>query len=102
MPLYRQYNPYAETGTHNYTADENENDALVELGWEAEGIAWYGIDVDDDATVDDDTADDQEPGDDQTGDDTTVDDDTAGDQDQSSEDVDADKDAQEGEPAPTA
>ena len=43
VPLYRQYNPYAETGTHNYTADENENDTLVELGWEEEGIAWYGV-----------------------------------------------------------
>ena len=43
VPLYRQYNPYATTGTHNYTADEAENDALVEVGWRAEGIAWYRV-----------------------------------------------------------
>ena len=43
VPLYRQYNPYATTGTHNYTADKQENDALVSVGWVPEGIAWYGV-----------------------------------------------------------
>ena len=43
MPLYRQYNPFAQTGTHNYTAAKAENDHLVSLGWREEGNAWYGI-----------------------------------------------------------
>ena len=43
VPLYRQYNPYATTGTHNYTTSEEENNALVRAGWEEEGTAWYGI-----------------------------------------------------------
>ncbi len=55
-PLYRQYNPNAYsmhmTGAHNYTADKDENDKLVKLGWKAEGIAWYGLG--DEASSDDD------------------------------------------------
>ena len=43
MPLWRQYNPYATVGTHNYTTSKGENDALVSLGWHAEGIGWYGV-----------------------------------------------------------
>ena len=44
MPVYRQYNPYATVGTHNYTTSKFENDALAAVGWNAEGIAWYGLD----------------------------------------------------------
>ena len=43
VPLYRQYNPYAATGSHNYTLSKGENDALVTMGWIAEGIGWYGV-----------------------------------------------------------
>jgi hypothetical protein len=43
VALYRQYNPNAESGAHNYTASKEENDALVSLGWREEGIGWYGI-----------------------------------------------------------
>ena len=43
VPIYRQYNPYATTGTHNYTTSEVERDSLVAAGWNDEGIAWYGI-----------------------------------------------------------
>ena len=42
VPLYRQYNPNAATGSHNYTANKKENDALVKMGWQEEGIGWYG------------------------------------------------------------
>ncbi len=42
-PLYRQYNPYATVGTHNYTTSRDENDMLVSIGWNAEGIGWYGV-----------------------------------------------------------
>ena len=42
VPLYRQYNPNALAGSHNYTADVAENDMLVSVGWRAEGIGWYG------------------------------------------------------------
>ena len=37
-PMHRLYNP--NSGEHFYTADQNENDALVELGWQNEGIGW--------------------------------------------------------------
>ena len=43
VPIYRQYNPYATTGTHNYTTSEVERDSLVAAGWNDEGVAWYGI-----------------------------------------------------------
>ena len=43
VPLYRQYNPFATTGTHNYTTSLEENDTLVAAGWRAEGVAWYGV-----------------------------------------------------------
>ena len=43
VPIYRQYNPYATTGTHNYTTSEVEKDSLVAAGWNDEGVAWYGI-----------------------------------------------------------
>ncbi len=43
VPLYRQYNPNAVSGSHNYTTNKKENDALVKIGWIAEGIGWYGV-----------------------------------------------------------
>lgn len=43
VPLYRQYNPNAKSGSHNYTTDPNENAFLVRNGWNAEGIGWYGL-----------------------------------------------------------
>ena len=51
IPLYRQYNPNAVTGSHNYTASIDENNALVALGWRAEGIGWYGCVPPADATA---------------------------------------------------
>ena len=42
IPLYRQFNPYASTGTHNYTKDTKERDRLIGLGWKDEGVGWYG------------------------------------------------------------
>ena len=42
IPLYRQFNPFASTGTHNYTKDTAERDKLIGLGWKDEGIGWYG------------------------------------------------------------
>ena len=43
--LYRVYNPNAlEAGAHHYTADVDERDYLVVVGWSAEGIGWYGMD----------------------------------------------------------
>lgn len=42
-PLYRQYNPNATTGTHNYTANTEERFNLIYAGWEDEGVAWYGV-----------------------------------------------------------
>ena len=43
VPLYRQYNPYARTGAHNYTASGYERDSLVKAGWRDEGVGWYGV-----------------------------------------------------------
>ena len=42
-PLYRQYNPNAKAGAHNYTLNSNEKDMLVRAGWHDEGLAWYGV-----------------------------------------------------------
>ncbi|MBQ7707043.1 MAG: hypothetical protein IJT72_04600 [Lachnospiraceae bacterium] len=41
-PLYRLYNPNAETGAHHFTANAGERDFLVSVGWNYEDIAWYG------------------------------------------------------------
>lgn len=41
-PLYRLYNPNAQTGSHHYTTSVAETNHLVELGWNYEGIGWYG------------------------------------------------------------
>lgn len=50
LPLYRQFNPnvnpgasYNNSGSHNYTVNKAENDALVRAGWREEGIGWYGV-----------------------------------------------------------
>lgn len=43
VPIYRQYNPYATTGTHNYTTSKVERDSLLAAGWNDEDVAWYGI-----------------------------------------------------------
>ncbi|MDE5758807.1 MAG: hypothetical protein K2H85_09390 [Allobaculum sp.] len=44
VELYRLYNPNATgVGSHHYTADKAERDALVRFGWKDEGIAWYGL-----------------------------------------------------------
>ena len=42
-PLYRQYNPNATAGTHNFTLSIAERDNLVRLGWHDEGTAWYAV-----------------------------------------------------------
>ena len=43
VALWREYNPNALAGAHNFTADEREHLALCALGWRGEGIAWYGV-----------------------------------------------------------
>ncbi|MDO4621789.1 MAG: lasso peptide biosynthesis protein [Eubacteriales bacterium] len=42
VPLFREYNPRAESGAHNYTSSSAEHENLIRLGWQEEGIAWYG------------------------------------------------------------
>ncbi len=42
VSVLRQYNPYAQTGTHNYTTDEKEQEELIKRGWKAEGVGWGG------------------------------------------------------------
>lgn len=44
-PIYRLYNPNAETGIHHYTTDKNEVRELISWGWVDEEIAWYGLDM---------------------------------------------------------
>lgn len=39
MEMHRLYNP--NSGEHFYTADVEERDYLVEVGWNYEGVAWY-------------------------------------------------------------
>ena len=41
--MYRLYNPNAYANNHNYTTSEVERDHLLGLGWQDEGIGWYGI-----------------------------------------------------------
>ncbi len=44
VQLHRLYNPNEkEAGSHHYTADEKERDALVAMGWKYEGLAWAGL-----------------------------------------------------------
>ena len=43
IAILRLYNPY--TGEHLYTTDEDKVSVLTELGWEYEGIAFYGVEI---------------------------------------------------------
>ncbi len=43
VPLFRLYNPNADSGSHHYTPSEEEKDNLVTVGWNYEGISWYGL-----------------------------------------------------------
>ena len=43
VPVYRLYNPNAQTATHHYTTDANERDYLASIGWIPEGVAWYAV-----------------------------------------------------------
>ncbi|SER32170.1 glucosaminidase domain-containing protein [Parafannyhessea umbonata] len=45
VPVYRQYNPYARTGSHNYTCSSFERDSLVKAGWSNEGVGWDAVAV---------------------------------------------------------
>lgn len=45
-PLYRQYNPNAFANNHNYTANTEEKENLLKLGWRDEKVGWYGISLD--------------------------------------------------------
>jgi hypothetical protein len=45
MPMYRQLNPYAFAGAHNYTCGVHERDVLISRGWKDEGIGFYGLDA---------------------------------------------------------
>ena len=38
VPMFRLYNP--NSGEHFYTADVSERDALIDLGWNNEGVGW--------------------------------------------------------------
>lgn len=40
IPVYRLYNP--NTGEHFYTVNEVEYEKLQKIGWNDEGIGWYG------------------------------------------------------------
>ncbi|MBQ9608246.1 MAG: hypothetical protein IJV15_02225 [Lachnospiraceae bacterium] len=42
-PMYRLYNP--NSGEHFYTANEDEKNNLVNVGWKYEGIGWYSDDA---------------------------------------------------------
>ncbi len=42
-PVYRLHNPFEERGTHHYTTDKAEYDALGEAGWTQEDIAWFAL-----------------------------------------------------------
>ncbi|MDO4538848.1 MAG: hypothetical protein Q4B54_11860, partial [Coriobacteriales bacterium] len=43
VAVWRQYNPNAKTGAHNFTTSTGERDLLVAAGWKNEGIGWYGV-----------------------------------------------------------
>jgi len=46
VQLYRQYNPNAAAGSHNYTSNTAERDMLIKAGWKDEGNAWMGLQAD--------------------------------------------------------
>ena len=42
IPIYREYAPFRETGNHNYTTDNEEDEWLVnDIGWSGEGVKLY-------------------------------------------------------------
>ena len=41
-PVYRLFNPNAQTASHHYTTNVGERDYLILNGWLDEGIGWYG------------------------------------------------------------
>ena len=43
QPLYRLYNPNAQSGSHHYTLDSSERQFLIGHGWVDEEIGWYGV-----------------------------------------------------------
>ncbi|SER32153.1 glucosaminidase domain-containing protein [Parafannyhessea umbonata] len=43
IAVYRQYNPYARTGSHNYTCSSYEGSSLVAAGWQDEGVGWFAV-----------------------------------------------------------
>ncbi len=43
VPVYRQYNPNAKTGSHNYTTSASEAQYLVSVGWKDEGTGWKAL-----------------------------------------------------------
>lgn len=47
LPLYREYNPNAIAGAHNYTPYESEHKGLISVGWKGEGVAFYILSVSD-------------------------------------------------------
>ena len=58
VPLYRQFNPNVDptapvnnSGSHNYTTSLDEHNYLVSIGWNDEGIGWYGVDTNTGTTV---------------------------------------------------
>lgn len=58
VPLYRQFNPNVDptapvnnSGSHNYTTSLDEHNHLVSIGWNDEGIGWYGVDTNAVSTV---------------------------------------------------
>ena len=38
-----KYSKKGGLGDHHYTTDAAERDNLVNMGWQYEGIAWYGL-----------------------------------------------------------
>lgn len=42
-PLYRECNPGARTGAHNYILNKAKNQHLRSIGWTQEDTAWYAI-----------------------------------------------------------
>lgn len=41
VPIYRLYNPNAQTGAHHFTESKKEADELEKAGWKFEGVAYY-------------------------------------------------------------
>lgn len=41
VPVYRLYNPYEQEHYHHFTADKDEQQHLISLGWRDEGVAWW-------------------------------------------------------------